>query len=426
MPSYNTARVAHAACKKLVSVACMPELDAVGCACLFTGLADTNHVMQCQCAEQSICKKEPSTRIGGKMHERVMEDLKVFYTNINGFPNKMDELLLRIQDDDPDIIVLTECIPKAQRRPLSIACFSIGDNFTAYLNFDPELENMGLSSKCGVEILVRRDLNPSEVLFSSSFEEALGIKIGLKNNDELVLGVVYRSPSVDGHKSTEELCALLEMVHRSRPSHLVIVGDFNFKEIDWNLGMSTASDQHYTDKFIQATQNCFLYQHVTAPTHFMPNKMPSLLDLVLTSEEGMILNLSHCPPLGNSHHDCLTFKIRGHMEAQGEDPTARDLRNADFAAMALAIEQSDINRRLQSLDVQEGWECLIDFLRKLEDKRIPLKAHNKKRKHPYSNANLCKKKEGPVQKEGRAGYMGNSGEMAMQKRRSTSDGQRMT
>ena len=94
------------------------------------------------------------------------------YTNIDGLPNKTDELLLRIEDDKPDIIVLTECIPKAQCRPLSLGCFSVGDEFTAYLNFDPELENLGLLGKRGVEILVRKELNPSEILFTSAFQEA--------------------------------------------------------------------------------------------------------------------------------------------------------------------------------------------------------------------------------------------------------------
>ena len=95
----------------------------------------------------------------------------------------------------------------------------------------------------------------------------------------------------------------------------------------------------------------------------MPNKMPSLLDLILTSEECMIRDLEHHPPLENSHHDCLTFKIMCYVRAQKEDPIAQDLRNADFAAMAHAIEQSGINKSLHHLDAQEGWECLKGLLR---------------------------------------------------------------
>ena len=58
--------------------------------------------------------------------------------------------------------------------------------------------NLGLLGKRGVEILVRKELNPSEILLISAFQEALWINIKLRNNDELVLGAVYRSPSGDG------------------------------------------------------------------------------------------------------------------------------------------------------------------------------------------------------------------------------------
>ena len=111
----------------------------------------------------------------------------------------------------------------------SLFFFSVGDEFNAYLNFDPELEKLGMLGKCGVEILVRRDLNPTEIKFSCIFQEAMWVKIKLKGKDELVLGMVYRSPNADGHQSTEALCALLGMVHGSHPSHPKIVADFNFQ-----------------------------------------------------------------------------------------------------------------------------------------------------------------------------------------------------
>ena len=374
-PRYDSASAAQAACQKLLVKSCMVQGEET----------------VCPLQSASACKKGQGKCTGDKLHEKLTKGLKVLYTNIDGFPNKADELLLRVEDDKPDIIVLTECIPKAQCKPLSLACFSVGDEFTAYVNFDPELENMGLLGKRGVEILVRRELNPSEVKFTSHFGEALWIKIKLEGNDELLLGVIYRSPSADGHQSTEALCDLFEMVYACRPSHLVIVGDFNFKEIDWRLGKSASPEQHYTHKFVQTTQNCFLTQHVLSPTHFMPNKEPSLLDLVLSSEEDMILDLSHCPPLGNSHHECLTFRVRCYVDVcKGHSPVL-DLKNADFAAFILAIEQSGIANSVQHLDVHEGWECLKSMLKELEGKYIPLKARNK-RKQVYSNARLLRAK----------------------------------
>ena len=124
----------------------------------------------------------------------------------------------------------------------------------------------------------------------------------------------------------------------------------------------------------------------------MPNKMPSLLDLILTSEESMIRDLEHCPPLENSHHDCLTFKIMCYAKFQKNDPVVRDLRNADFAAIVHAIEQSGIHESLHHLNAQEDWECLKGLLSNLEDMHIPLKKRNKKEKQPYSTAGLLQEK----------------------------------
>ena len=135
--------------------------------------------------------QEVSTRNNGQ--QQLVNGLHILYTNVDGLPNKIDELLLRVEDEQPDVIVLTECIPKAQLRPLSLPFYTVGEVFSPYLNFDPEQSKLGLSGKRGVEILVKRSLNPAELLFPNQFEENVWIKIPLKGSDHLVLGVRYIS-----------------------------------------------------------------------------------------------------------------------------------------------------------------------------------------------------------------------------------------
>ena len=45
--------------------------------------------------------------INDNVHERVMDGLNVFYTDIDVLPNKMC-VLLQVEDDKQDIIVLTD------------------------------------------------------------------------------------------------------------------------------------------------------------------------------------------------------------------------------------------------------------------------------------------------------------------------------
>ena len=65
-----------------------------------------------------------------------LKPLKILYTNCDQFPNKLDDLLMSITVNEPDIILLNEVIPKAQIMPLSLSLIAIS-NYSIYKNFDP-------------------------------------------------------------------------------------------------------------------------------------------------------------------------------------------------------------------------------------------------------------------------------------------------
>ena len=44
--------------------------------------------------------------------------------------------------------------------------------------------------------------------------------------------------------------------------------------------------------FIETIQECFLYQHVTEPTRHREGEGSNLLDLILSSGQGMVQNLT--------------------------------------------------------------------------------------------------------------------------------------
>ena len=126
--------------------------------------------------------------------------------------------------------------------------------------------------------------------------------VGIKtaNGDSILCGCVYRSPSNDAtiegcKQSTMAVIKLIQTAY-DRNINLIIAGDFNDKNIDW---CNEYAEQEYLVDFINTLQECFLYQHVTEPTRYRENETSNLLDLVLSSEEGMVKDLSYHPPLGN-------------------------------------------------------------------------------------------------------------------------------
>ena len=151
---------------------------------------------------------------------------------------------------------------------------------------------------------------------TSSSVEHLWIKVKLTGTDQLVAGCIYRSPSSDTGQSVEELSVLFNSVVMSEPSHLLICGDFNMPQIDWVHKYSMASVSHPSHKFLSIVQECLLFQ-------YREGDPPSVLDLMLTNEQGMITELSYLPGLGMGKSDhlllefcmmCYTCQLTSHQE----------------------------------------------------------------------------------------------------------------
>ena len=69
------------------------------------------------------------------------DGMKFLYTNADQFVNKRDDLLARIAGDEPDIIMITEVIPKSQKNPIAPALLEI-DGYKATFNFEPKSDNL--------------------------------------------------------------------------------------------------------------------------------------------------------------------------------------------------------------------------------------------------------------------------------------------
>ena len=72
-----------------------------------------------------------------------------------------------ISVDKPDIIILTEVIPKAQSNPIPLPQLAIpGYNF--YVNFDYNAADLGKSGKRGIIIYFSILLSTKQITFSKS------------------------------------------------------------------------------------------------------------------------------------------------------------------------------------------------------------------------------------------------------------------
>ena len=211
----------------------------------------------------------------------------------------MDDLSTLIAGDEPDLILISEILPKRCVNSLSAARLAL-DGYQSFFNFDPDSQQTP-QSKRGVGIYVSNKLLVSEVTFDGySYHEHVWISIKLTGHDELLVGCIYCSPSSDPVHSTSGLCNLLSEVNKF--SHLLVCGDFNYPDINWT---TNSCSNHCSQLFLDAVQDKYLFQHVETPTRFVQNSALNVLDLVLTNEEEMIDGINVLPALGLNDHICL-------------------------------------------------------------------------------------------------------------------------
>ena len=213
------------------------------------------------------------------------------YTNADVLTNKMDLLKARCQIEVPQIVAINEVKPKNQRYNVLPAEFNMDD-----LGYDMFVNNIEENRGRGQAMYVTKELHAKRVYLESKFEEAVCVKVDLKNKDKLLIVLIYRSPNSE-NRNNSYLNELMTEVCKLGMSHLLMLGDFNFKNIDWRSSFSEdASEMDFLDHMI----DCGLYQHVNEVTRHRGSDTPRILDLVISKEETNIDEIIQNSPLGQS------------------------------------------------------------------------------------------------------------------------------
>ena len=114
----------------------------------------------------------------------------------------------------------------------------------------------------GVLIYVKDNIKSSaHVLSKNNFEEMVCCKIHLRQGDKLVICYIYRSPNSDRENNSLPL-QLLETLTDSKPSHLLILGDFNYRNIDWLQKTARSGAGKDTSMFMEKLISEDLHQNV--------------------------------------------------------------------------------------------------------------------------------------------------------------------
>ena len=282
-----------------------------------------------------------------------LSEIKIMFANVQSIMNKLDEVRVVVRIQDPDTFAVTE----------------------AWTNED--VGNDVLQIK-GYEIIERLDRNDTErgrgggiIVYAKSiidimaeerktnFNQYSTVKLNSRG-EEVRIHVIYRSPNLV-RTNDDDLCKYI----REMRGQNVLIGDFNFPDIDWSMGMAGSKGRDFHD----ATTEKFMEQYVTDATHRSGN----ILDLVLCDQENMVTGLTMEGRFGKSDHNIVTFNLR---VTRPKDPSHRLLpnyRKAEFGKIREVVEKMEWKEMMKGKLVDENWTAMSEKIKKLMVDFIPMK-----------------------------------------------------
>ena len=158
-----------------------------------------------------------------------------------------------------------------------------------------------------------------------------------------------------------------------RQSHKLIMGEFNFRDINWSDMTTASNEQHNSTLFIESIRDSFLFQHVTKPTRIRENNEPSILDLIFTNEEEMVSDIQYESSLGKSDHLILSFKFNNYSDSNSKDNiyTRQNFLKGDYQSILGQLELINWDGEMDGLDLSGSWTWFTELYIDILEKYIP-------------------------------------------------------
>ena len=156
-------------------------------------------------------------------------------------------------------------------------------------------------------------------------------------------------------ENNRQLNRLMVEIGQHTASHKLLVGDFNYREIDWTNDVCTTAPERAPYQFHQATHDAYLIQHQTTHTRMRDGQEPSVLDLIFSNEEGMVKNLEVHAALGKSDHAVLTLDFQCSWSQDNTDTLKYMYRKGDYEKLRKMMSGTDWEEQLDGKTVEQAW-----------------------------------------------------------------------
>ena len=282
---------------------------------------------------------------------RSKSQLKAMVINCNGLkgPSRYTEFQALIDHHNPDIILGTE-----SKLPKDIPTYSVFPSNYSIFRKDRDAHGGG------VFLALKSDIVCVECPKFDTNCEIIWCSVKFNNYKKLYLASFYRPPS-SPPEVLDRLQESINCVFESNQRHpnIVIGGDFNLGDINWNTvnpQLSNHVNMAQHEKLLQTLDDFSLTQHVQVPTRPASNKT---LDLILSSYPNNISCVNPVP--GISDHLAILFNINIKATRSFKPPHKVYIyKKADFPSFNKYMSKASMDffesPNLQSNSVTTNWE----------------------------------------------------------------------
>ena len=319
-------------------------------------------------------KTRKVTKKNTKLKSFSEQQTKILFSNADQMnASKFLELQQIIKHEKPLVVAICEAKPKNSNKARSEQDYQLQDYMLHPVNLSNE------SPGRGIAVYTHDSISKSvaQISLNTKFNENCLLEIHLRGGDMLLFACLYRSPtpSETSEVNNNNLNILMKEISTKKYSHRCIVGDFNFKDINWSSWTSCHNSESTEEKFIETINDCFYHQHIDRPTRSRGNDTPSQLDLIFTDEAMQISDIKHHAPLGKSDHNVITFNFNCYVDYSKPKDTY-NYAKGDYDAMRKQLTDTGWSNeyvaKIADRDVEENWFILKTKLLKLRDDFIPL------------------------------------------------------
>lgn len=304
-----------------------------------------------------------------------INNVSIFYTNADQLMNKRNEFFTAVEIYNPDVIGVVEVKPKASRYIVEESELQI-ENYEMFHNLQDEGR--------GVVLFIRQKLKPSLCNdITNSFSEKIIVECMISEGKTLLISLIYRRQDLPV-SNAEKLNDLFEILAQRKATHKVVIGDFNYPQIDWHTESSTVSNDHIASKFLKASKDSFFYQHQITPTRHRVGQRANTLDLVFTNSEELVSDLKVEAPLGKSDHFSLLITLSV-TASKTEKKSKRNFRKMNTTIVKDILGKIDWKKNLEEKNVNDSWNYIKEQINCAIEKSTPMTNSSGKKGKPWMN-----------------------------------------